>query len=317
MKCNVFIIAAIAFLVFSCSKPDGPNGSSITDSLVPPGYKAYLYQTWLANASGTTTLYYQCDYNSNNNVTYIGGPGFSTKYTYSGTSLITQVHCVPDITSTGYVTYDIVYDSGNQPLWGIRTFFKGGPTYSGPSQAPSSTTIFLDSIRFKTTGGNVTEVRFFDRRSRVSHFPNYPSTNGFYWDTTLTTAGMVETYQLSYTNDNINKIHSEDRAGKIVDREYAYGTKKGVMSDTRLPQIIAPDLILQYPYVGLDMLFSFGKNDLLTAKNTFVSENNRTETTSFAYTYNKYEYPVAVIMNGPTASTTSLTGTRTIKFIYK
>ena len=309
------IIAAMPFFFPSCSKTDGPNPLPVNDSIAPIGYKAYVNKVTGAGDQ-STVVYFQCIYGVDNSVTYIGGGYSLLNFSYSGTQSINMFRYTEAPTSAR-TEYTIVYDSANQPQWGIRTVIAGEPPYSGPSRAPSSATIFLDSIRYKTVGGNITEIRFFDRRSATSHYPNFPSSTGAYLDTTLTIAGTLETYQLSYLNDNITKIHSEDRAGKIIDREYTYGTKKGMMYDIRLSPMIAPDLILQYPSLGLGMLFSFSKNDLLLIKNTFVSENNRTETTSLAYTYNKYEYPVALILSGPTTSTTSLTGNKTMIITYK
>ena len=139
-------------------------------------------------------------------------------------------------------------------------------------------------------------MKFANRKTISTKYPNFPSTTGAYQDTSLTIAGVFETYTIDYQNGNSARIHFQDNTGKIIDQEYTYGTHKSPLLDSRIKPLLWPDLLIgssNLP-VYLFLYYSNSDNEMLKMRTTYVNQNNKAEQNTCVYTFDQYQYPLTM-----------------------
>ncbi|RZJ73743.1 MAG: hypothetical protein EOO47_21900 [Flavobacterium sp.] len=201
-------------------------------------------------------------YNDQNQLTNVAGfinPSTGEQYKYNAQGQVVEILAYYGATEPSSKQFVIHYQN-NIPV-------SGKMKYSPPvSTKDVNPTYYIDSLAYKTTSGNVSEIKFFDRKTYNA------KTNALISSRTDTT----DKYQINYANGNLTSVKSNN-----AESTFLYGSKKGVISVHALKFVLNPE--------NNPMLFS--SNDLLES---IINKSSVNEIkTVYSYTYNNANFPVS------------------------
>lgn len=201
-------------------------------------------------------------YNDQNQITDVAGfinPSTTEKYIYNNQGQITGISTLYSSAETRTKEFVINYQN-NLPVSGRMKY---NPNVGSKDINPI---YYVDSLTYKTSNGNVTEIKFFDRKTY------HAKTNVLLAFSTDT----VDNYKMTYSNGNLLSVKS-----RYLNSTFTFGSKKGVVSSNKLKFVLNPE----------DNAILFSSNDLLESIiNNTISDEVKTV---YTYTYNQFNFPIS------------------------